>query len=193
MLAHTQNLKRLLRLQPVNKTMKIAETERLTLREFKPADAEDFYRIYTDAETMRFQDALPENYSVEVERYYIGRHIENYYAGCGFGIWAVILKENGCLIGRCGLVHQLVEGSEEVEVSCLIERKYWNQGFASEAASVALKPGFEKYNFERIVAFIDPRNTASARVTEKIGMRFERNVEFRSFGEVGLYMAEKPE
>ena len=173
--------------------MQIAETERLVLREFTLADAEDFYRIYTDAETMRFQGDLPENYSVEVERYYIGRHIEMYYEILGFGLWAVILKENNRLIGRCGLVRQPVEGGEEIEVSYLIEREFWNQGFASEAASAALKLGFEKYNLPRIVAFIDPRNTASIRVAEKIGMRFERKVEFRSFGEVDLYTAEKPE
>ena len=75
----------------------------------------------------------------------------------------------------------------------MIERDFWNQGFASEAASAALKLGFEKYNFPRIVAFIDPRNTASIRVAEKVGMRFERKVEYKSFGEVDLYMAQKPE
>ena len=173
--------------------MQIAETERLILREFTPDDAEDFYRIYTDAETMRFQGDLPENYSVEVERYYIGRHIEIYYETRSFGLWAVILKENNRLIGRCGLLRQPLEGGEETEVSYLIEREFWNQGFASEAASAVLKLGFEKYNFQRLVAFIHPLNTASIRVAEKIGMRFERKVEFRSFGEVDLYTAEKPE
>lgn len=172
--------------------MQIAETERLILREFSLDDAEDFYRIYTDAETMRFQ-ILPENYSVEVERYYLGRHIENYYETLGFGLWAVIVKEDNRLIGRCGFVLQPLEGSEEIEVSYLIEREFWNQGYASEAASATLKLGFEKYNFQRIVAFIDPRNTASIRVAEKIGMRFERKVEFKSFGEVDLYSTEKPE
>jgi RimJ/RimL family protein N-acetyltransferase len=172
--------------------MQIAETERLILREFALADAEDFYRIYTDAETMRFQGNLPENYSVEVERYYIGKHIENYYEILGFGLWAVVLKENNRLIGRCGLVRQPVEGGEEIECSYLIEREFWNQGFASEAASAALNLGFEKYDLPRIVAFIDPCNTASARVAEKIGMAFARKVEFKAFGEVNLYMAEKP-
>ena len=172
--------------------MQIAETERLILRKWTPDDAEDFYRIYTDAETMRFQ-TLPENYSVEVERYYLGRHIEIYYKTLGFGLWAVILKENNRLIGRCGLVRQPLEGGEVIEVSYLIEREFWNRGFASEAASAALKLGFEKYNFQRIVAFINPRNTASVRVAEKIGMQFERKVEFRSFGEVDLYTVEKPE
>ena len=172
--------------------MQIIETKRLILRQFTLDDTEDLYRIYTDEETMRFQ-VLPENYSVEVERYYLGRHIENYYKTLGFGIWAVILKENNRLIGRCGLVRQPLEGGEEIEVTYLIEREFWNQGFASEAASAALKRGFEKYNFQRIVAFIDPRNAASIRVAEKIGMRFERKVEFKSFGEVDLYTAEKPE
>jgi RimJ/RimL family protein N-acetyltransferase len=170
--------------------MQITETERLFLREFTLADAEDFYRIYTDAETMRFQGDLPENYSVEVERYYIGRHIERYYVGFGFGLWAVILKENNRLIGRCGLVRQPLEGGEEIEVSYLIEREFWNQGFASEAAGAILKLGFEKYSFQRLVAFIAPRNTASARVAEKIGMRYERKVGFKSFGEVDLYRLE---
>ena len=172
--------------------MQIAETDRLILREFRLADAEDFYRIYTDAETMRFQ-VVPENYSVEVERYYLGRHIERYYKTLGFGLWAVILKKSNRLIGRCGLVLQPLEGGEEIEVSYLIEREFWNQGFASEAASAALELGFEKYNFRRLVAFIHPQNTASIRVAEKIGMRFERKVEFRSWGEVDLYTAEKPE
>lgn len=172
--------------------MQIAETERLILREFTPDDAEDFYRIYSDAETMRFQ-FVPENYSVEVERYYLGRHIENYYETLGFGLWAVILKKNDRLIGRCGFVLQPIEGGEEIEISYLIEREFWNQGIASEAARATLKLGFEKYNFQRIVAFIDPRNVASIRVAEKIRMRFKQKVEFRSFGEVDLYTAEKPE
>jgi len=170
--------------------MQIAETERLILREFTPDDAGELYRIFSDAETMRFQ-VVPENYSVEVERYYLGKHIEKYYDTVGFGLWAVILKENNRLIGRCGLVRQSLEGGVEIEVSYLIEREFWNQGFASEAASAALEIGFEKYNFQKIVAFIDPRNTASVRVAEKMGLRFERKVEYKSFGEVNLYAAQK--
>lgn len=172
--------------------MQVAETARLILREITPADAEDFYRIYTDAETMKFQGALPENYSVEVERYYLGKHIEMYYEARGFGLWAMVLKENNRLIGRCGLIVQEIESGREIEVTYLIERQFWNQGYASEAALAALKLGFEKFNFQRIVAFIHPQNTASARVAEKIGMRFERKVEFRNFGEVNLYVINSP-
>jgi [ribosomal protein S5]-alanine N-acetyltransferase len=171
--------------------MQITETPRLILREFTLADAEDLFRIYSDKETMRFQ-VVPGDYSAEVERYYLGRHIEEYYKTHGFGLWAVILKENNRLIGRCGLLRQPLEDGEVTEVSYLIEREFWNQGYASEAASAVLKLGFEKYNFQRLVAFIAPENTASIRVAEKIGMQFERKVDFRSFGEVDLYATEKP-
>ena len=172
--------------------MQVAETARLILREITPADAEDFYRIYTDAETMKFQGDLPENYSVEVERYYLGKHIEKYYRQRGFGRWAMILKENNRLLGRCGLIVQEIESGREIEVSYLLERQFWNQGYASEAALAALKLGFEKFNFQRIVAFIHPRNTASARVAEKIGMRFESKVKFKNFGKVNLYVINSP-
>lgn len=172
--------------------MQIAETERLILREFTLDDAGELYRIFIDDETMRFQQ-VPENYSIEVERYYLGKHIENYYEPFGFGLWAVILKETNHLIGRCGLLRQPLDDSETTEVSYLIERKFWNRGYASEAAGEVLKIGFENYRFRKIVAFIDPQNTASERVAEKIGMRFERKVEYKNFGKVNLYVAQKSE
>jgi [ribosomal protein S5]-alanine N-acetyltransferase len=175
----------------VNNSMRIAETERLILREFTLSDAEDLYCIFSNAETMKFQ-VVPDNYSVEVERYYLSKHIENYYQSLGFGLLAVVLKENNRLIGRCGLVRQPLDGGEETEVSYLIEREFWNQGFASEAANAVLKLGFEKHNLQKIVAFIHPRNVASIRVAEKIGMCFERKIEFKSWGEVDLYTVEKP-
>lgn len=53
--------------------------------------------------------------SVEFERYHIRRHIANYYDTHGFGLWAVVLKEDGRLVGRCGLLYQPVEGAQEVE------------------------------------------------------------------------------
>ena len=55
--------------------------------------------------------------SVEFERSTSVRHIANYYEQHGFGLWAVVLKENGRLIGRCGLIYQPVEGAQVVEVS----------------------------------------------------------------------------
>lgn len=165
--------------------MSVVETERLILRRFTPEDAADNYRIYTDPENMRFMGRQPD--SVEFERYHLRRHIANYYDRHGFGLWAVVLKENNRLIGRCGLIFQPVEGAQEVEITYLIDRHYWARGLATEAAREAVKLGFEKYRLPRIVALINPENRASVRVAEKIGMKYERDVSFRDFGKVAMY------
>ncbi|HEX7313156.1 MAG TPA: GNAT family N-acetyltransferase [Pyrinomonadaceae bacterium] len=166
--------------------MIVLETERLLLRRFTPEDAADNYRIYTDDENMRFMGRRPD--SVEFEREHILKHIANYYDQHGFGLWAVVLREDGRLIGRCGLIHQPIEGAREVEVSYLLDRHYWGRGLATEAARAVVRHGFEKYKFPRIVALINPENVASVRVAEKIGMKHERDVDFRDFGEVALYV-----
>lgn len=165
--------------------MTVIETNRLILRRFTPEDAADNYRIYTDPENMRFMGRTPD--SVEFERYYIRQHIANYYDRHDFGLWATVLKEDGRLIGRCGLLYQQVEGAREVEVSYLVDRHYWGRGLATEAARAAVRLGFGRYGFPRIVALIHPGNVASARVAEKLGMRHERDVSFKEFGEVALY------
>ena len=165
--------------------MNVAETERLILRRFTPEDAEDNYRIYTDPENMRFMGRRPD--SVEFERYHIRRHIADYYDKHGFGLWAVTLKENNRLVGRCGLLYQQIEDAREAEVTYLIDRLYWGRGLATEAAREAVRLGFEKYKLPRIVAVIDRRNLASVRVAEKLGMQYERDVNFKEFGKVLMY------
>lgn len=166
-------------------TMSVLETERLILRRFTPEDAADNYRIYTDPENMRFMGRQPD--SVEFERYHLQRHIDNYYERHGFGLWAAVLKENGRLIGRCGLIYQQIEETQEVEVSYLIDRPYWGRGLATEAARAVVRLGFERYGFPRIVAVINPENIASVRVAQKLGMKHERDVNFKEFGTVALY------
>lgn len=166
--------------------MIVLETERLLLRRFTPEDAADNYRIYTDPENMRFMGRQPD--SIEFERAHIRKHIANYYDRHEFGLWAVVLKEDGRLIGRCGLLYQQLEGTQEVEVTYLIDRHYWGRGLATEAARATVKLGFERYRFPRIVALINPENVGSVRAAEKLGMKYERDVSFKEFGEVAMYV-----
>lgn len=165
--------------------MNVVETERLILRRFTPADADDNYRIYTDPENMRFMGRQPD--SVEFEREHILKHIANYYEKYGFGLWATVLKENNQLIGRCGLLYQQIEDRQELEVTYLIDRHFWGKGLATEAARATVRLAFEQYGFPRIVAVINPANIASVRVAQKIGMKYERDVSYKEFGMVAMY------
>jgi ribosomal-protein-alanine N-acetyltransferase len=98
-----------------------------------------------------------------------------------------VLKENNLLIGHCGFVYQDVEGNQEIEFPYLLDKHYWGRGLAIEAVSQTIVLGFEKYKFPHIIALINPNNVASVRVAEKIGMKYERDVIYKDFGQVAMY------
>jgi ribosomal-protein-alanine N-acetyltransferase len=90
-----------------------------------------------------------------------------------FGVWAVIYKEQEKLIGHCGL--KFLENTPEVQIGYLLLKSYWTRGLGTEAASAALKYGFEVVNLQKIVAVAKPENIASRRVLEKVGMKYEKD------------------
>jgi ribosomal-protein-alanine N-acetyltransferase len=90
-----------------------------------------------------------------------------------FGVWAVVYKNNKKLIGHCGF--KFLENTQEIQLGYLLMKSYWGRGLGTEAASAALKYGFEVAEIEKIVAIAKPENVASRRVMEKVGMRYEKN------------------
>jgi len=143
-------------------------TERLRLRRLVEDHVDRWYRIvFNDPEVMRY---LPSGVPVGIERTRdVFRRFENGWSRRGMAPWGVELKENGELIGHCGLRH--VGGCPgDVEVLYALGRHHWGRGYATEAAAASVRFGFERAGLERIVAFALPRNSASRRVLEKIGM-----------------------
>jgi RimJ/RimL family protein N-acetyltransferase len=148
------------------------ETQRLRLRAFTSKDADEHYRIVNDPEFRRhfppqFAQATRDNVLVG-----IGRVIEHWYQ-FGFGYWAMELKEEGRIVGYCGLRH--LAPTKEIELLYGIERVHWGKGLTTEAARASLRFGFEEMKFERIMAVTDPENKGSRRVMEKCGMRYEKD------------------
>jgi ribosomal-protein-alanine N-acetyltransferase len=86
----------------------------------------------------------------------------------GYGLWAVASREDGTLMGRCGL--QYLPDLEEVEVDFILARPFWGQGLATEAGRASLQYGFEELGLGRIVGVAHVENRASQRVLEKLGM-----------------------
>jgi RimJ/RimL family protein N-acetyltransferase len=84
-------------------------------------------------------------------------------------VWAVVHKKHQKLIGHCGF--KFLENTPEVQIGYLLLPSYWGRGLATEAASAALKYGFEVAKFGRVVAIAKPENIASRRVMEKVGKR----------------------
>jgi hypothetical protein len=154
--------------------MVIAETERLILRHFHAFDGEALDRVFGDAEVMRFGPGVRTRQWV---REWLRGCLEDYYRKLGFGPFAVVEKEGREVVGYCGLFHfPSIAGRPEVELGYRLARAFWGRGYATEAALAVRDYAFRVLCLPRLVALIDPQNAASARVAEKVGMRYERDV-----------------
>jgi RimJ/RimL family protein N-acetyltransferase len=155
--------------------MPILETPRLILREFRDDDADALARVLSDPETMRYYPAPYDRAGVEE---WIARNRRR-YAEYGHGLWAMILKSTGDLIGDCGVTLQEVDGSREVEIGYHVRKDLWGQGLASEAACACRDWGFARLPVERIISLIRPENLPSRRVAEKNGMTVWKEIIWR--------------
>mgnify|MGYP000047551076 FL=1 len=92
------------------------------------------------------------------------------YEKYGFGLWAVILKETGELIGQCGLTMQEAGEREVLEVGYLFRKDFWHCGYALEAAAACRDYAFEKLGAEEVYSIIRDTNAPSRAVAERNGM-----------------------
>jgi len=94
----------------------------------------------------------------------------------GYGLFSVILKSEGVLIGDCGLETMQVDGVSSTELGYDFCSDYWNRGFATEVASAVCDFAFGTLGLPRLISLIRVGNLASRRVSEKIGMHFHRAI-----------------
>jgi ribosomal-protein-alanine N-acetyltransferase len=119
----------------VTKSPQILETPRLILREFSTDDVDALGNVLSDPETMRFYPAPLDRAGVEE---WIARNCRR-YANDGHGLWAMILKADGELIGDCGLTVQPVDGTDEIEIGyhvCRDGGKAWRRKRHTPAATM---------------------------------------------------------
>jgi RimJ/RimL family protein N-acetyltransferase len=147
------------------------ETDRLLLRMFRPEDGEVLYdRLWTDPLVMRYVQPGGWPHPREEAAALIGRMLERWRER-GFGQWAVVPKEEGELIGYCGLKY--LDDTPEVELLYGVRHTHWGRGLVTEAARATLRFAFEETPLAEVVAVALPDNAASQRVMEKCGMRRE--------------------
>ena len=144
----------------------IFETERLLLREMNQNDFGALCKILQDEETMyAYEGAFSDR---EVQEW-LDKQLSRYQEH-GFGLWAVVLKETGEVIGQCGLTMQPWKNEEVLEIGYLFQRKFWHNGYASEAAAACKKYAFEVLKADEVCSIIRDTNIPSQRVAERNGM-----------------------
>ena len=144
------------------------ETKRLILRKLTMEDFDALHEILSAPEIMQH---YPAPFSEEQTRKWIVRNMER-YAELGFGLWAVILKETGELIGDCGVTMQNIHGQLLPEIGYHIHKKHQRQGYASEAARACMDFIFEHMTFNSVYSYMKYTNAASYSVALKNGMSF---------------------
>ena len=153
----------------------ILETERLILREFSQQDTDALGLVLSDPETMKYYPSPLDRTGV---RQWIERNQQR-YAEDGVGLWAMVLKASGELIGDCGIVRQHVEEEDLYEIGYHLRRDYWGQGLATEAAIACREWGFANLKIDRLISLIRPENAPSRRVAERNRMTIWKEVDWR--------------
>lgn len=160
--------------------MKVLETDRLIVRWLSIEDARFILQLLNEPSWLRFiGDKGVRN--LDDARAYILKGPVEMYSRLGFGLYLVELKEEGCPIGICGLIKR--DSLEDVDIGFAFLPKYWGRGYAYEAASAVVAYGRDVLGLKRIVAITSVDNEGSAKLLEKLGLRFERMIKLSNDAE----------
>jgi len=144
----------------------IIETRRLILRRLTLDDIPSLSLVLSDQESMIH---YPQAFSNEEVKKWVERNIER-YKNDGFGLWAVIRKEDNQFLGDCGITLQNIDGDILPEIGFHIIKSFCNMGYATEAAEACKKYAIEVLGFKSIYSYSEVGNKASQRVSSKIGL-----------------------
>lgn len=144
----------------------ILTTERSVLRELVPEDFDEVCNLLQDERTMYAYEGA---FSDDEVREWIDRQIGRYRRD-GFGLWGMVEKSSGKLIGQCGITLQQWGERTVPEVGYLLRRDFWHRGFATEAARACIDYAFVTLDIAEIFSIIRDTNRASQRVAIRNGM-----------------------
>ena len=142
------------------------QSERLLYRRFLKSDYKDLFEYLSIAEVVKYEpyDTLSLKQCVDEAK--SRADSQNY--------WAVILKDEGKMIGNIFFKRKEPLKFATYELGYIFNRRYWGQGYATEASRRIISYGFEQLSAHRIIANCNQENERSWRLMERLGMRREQ-------------------
>ena len=150
----------------------IIETTHCIIRETTREDLDRIYEMYEDPDMTAYMDALYREKAEEAE--YLREYQDKIYAFYGFGVWSVVEKESGLVIGRAGI--SMREGYEEPELGFCIDKNFRHHGYALEVCEAILYFMMEEYEVPAFQALVRPGNEASVGLLEHLGFTYREDV-----------------
>jgi ribosomal-protein-alanine N-acetyltransferase len=163
--------KKALKIKKVFSNIPSFETQRPILRRIREIDYIDMYEYSADADVTRYLVWHPHKTLDETKSY--AKDLQKRYDTGKFFDWGVVFKEDGKLIGTCGLTTVNVN-KNSCEVGYVLAKKYWGMGLIPEALELVMDFAFTYLEFDRIEARFFEGNANSLRVMQKMGMVFDR-------------------
>lgn len=156
----------------------ILETGRLKVRETTVGDVDSFYRIYGEPSVTAYMEDLFEDRDEEIA--YTENYIKTVYAFYGYGMWTVLEKESGEVVGRAGISWR--EGYDLPELGFVIGVSWQGQGYAFEVCAAILAYAKEELHMERVQALVRPENEKSLRLCGRLGFTLSGETELDGMG-----------
>ncbi|NQU29288.1 MAG: GNAT family N-acetyltransferase [Anaerolineae bacterium] len=155
--------------------MLMIETERLILSEFSSNDAPFILEMLNDPAWLQFIGDRGVK-TLDDARDYIVNKLQKSFKELGFGMLIVKLKDGGISIGTCGLLKR--DYLEDLDLGFAFLPEFRAKGYAYEAASATIEYGKKNLGLKHILAFTDADNSASINLIKKLGLGFERLIDF---------------
>jgi RimJ/RimL family protein N-acetyltransferase len=151
-------------------------TDRIRLRRWREEDREAFAAMNSDSRVMEFFRSTLNRAASDAMVDAIQRHFSEY----NFGLWAIEVPDVAAFIGFAGLAWARFSApfTPCVEVGWRLAFEHWGQGYATEAARLALGHGFGTLALPEVVSFTSATNRRSRAVMERLRMRRDSAEDF---------------
>ncbi len=152
------------------------ETERLKFRLLKPDDFDSWVDLFKENKVAGFLEMDPTLSPTDLCKAWFDKSFNRYQNDLG-GMNVLIDKKTNRFVGQCGLLIQTIEEVKRLEVGYSILPKFWNQGYAFEAALKCKNYAFENNFTDSLISVVHIENIGSEKVALKNGMTFEKKLD----------------
>ncbi len=165
----------------------ILQTERLIIRNPEISDFDTYWMMKNDKETTFYTGGTTKLSKDEYFDKY--KDFCDTFTKKNSSLYSIIEKDSMKYIGYCGF--QYCELLNDMEILYGFARAWWNRGFAFESANSVISHGLNELELPRVSAAVNPKNIASEKILQKIGMQFDSFIEWPNQGKIKKYIKKR--